>query len=713
MKFRNSLPILLWGLSVVAGSTESAMGAGPRGRVSLHRAMHQTAGPSLKPLASTEDNDEDDAPTHYPMILEIKDGGNAEKVLEELEAVVFHNRGALYLVSIPVENLDRLPRNTDIDDIQFCAPMSESLDKALPAACIDGVHQRLETLRKIEDSGLHSVVTGICDIGFDPRHEFFTNCLKRWVIYDEYHGVKAVYDGYDNITSTSPETDDYKKSHATHVAGILSGHAGGVPYYGASPSSDLVVTVSKLTEVGICGGIEDVLAYAKESGRRAVVNISAGSYLGPHDGTDLVGRYLTALADDGAVICFSAGNYGQRNNCQKFTLNIDDKPVGSGWCDMTWLGFNVSGGTDIWSSNSTPVEFRLVVWDQDSMEYKYVTEWMAGDGKEGEYYLDLEDTPWFTNGGVWCAWGTSAENGRWNAAFEYDYTSDAIKTGEVWARYAVAYQMKAVKDDTCVDVYADGIRSFLHGFTIPDCKNGNSDGSVSNLASCPDVLAVGAWNTRNSLPDVVFGERSWNCVMDNIAPWSAFGTTYDGRRLPHFAAPGNPVISAMSTPHSLSEYAGEDDTAYTAFQHGDYKYFAAAGTSMSSPMAAGVASLWLEADGRLTVHDIREIAMSTANRNFTDISDPRWGAGAIDALAGLEEIQKRLGVTDPESAMKPIVKVFAGKIEAEWPGENNPALDIRALSGVATENRDLSAGIYIVSVTSSVSGKRYVFKIKI
>lgn len=662
----------------------------------------------LKPL-STPATGSEVTSTHYPLILEL-DPQHANDVLDELGAVVYYHREHMYLTSIPIENLDLLPRMAGIDSYQVSALCSSNLDMARPLTRIDCVQKRLGTIQKIDVDHQHKVVTGICDVGFDPRHQAFRNCLKRWVTYDEYHGIRNEYDGYSTIINQAPLTDTPQKTHATHVGGIIAGYSNDNPYYGVAPASDFVATTSQLTEVGILAGIEDVIEYAKSKGLPAVVNISAGSYLGPHDGKDLVGRYLTALSQD-AVICFSAGNYGQRNNCQRLTLNIEDKPMGSGWCDMTWLGFNVAGGTDIWSADTTPVEFRLVVWDQDDMEYKYVTEWMAGDGNEGEYYLDLEDNPWFNSGGVWCAWGTAAENGRWNAAFEYDYSSDAIKTGQVWARYVVAYQIRAVRNNTHVDVYADGIRSFLHGFTVPDCMNGTSDGSISNLACCPDVIAVGAWNSRSKIPDVTDGTRNLEFDVNCIAPWSAYGFSGDGRRLPHISAPGNVVVSAMSSPHSTSDFAGLDDSEFIAYQFQEYKYFAAAGTSMSSPLAAGVFALWLEANPTLTVHDIQEIATRTARRDFADIDNPRWGAGALDALAGLDYISSVGTLSSDKTICPPVVNIRDGRVHIDWPGVTNYDVHVTDLSGRRVNPETLQPStIYLISVYDKGSSTSYNFK---
>lgn len=662
-----------------------------------------------------DENGEENSITHYPVILEIKKGGDASEILRQLDAVVYYHRGNLYLTSIPIENLEEIPRNAGIDTYQLSTYSAPALDVARSVSNVDIVHSQNKTLERVRIQDSHAVVTGICDTGFDPRHEAFSNCLKRWVIYDEYRGARVEYDGYDDIISNGPETDNIASPHATHVAGIIAGYAEQVPYYGIAPASDFVATSSQLSDVGICCGIEDVIAYAKETGRPAIVNISAGSYLGPHDGKDLVGRYLSALAED-AVIVFSAGNYGERLNCQ--TLDLDDYSsfVGSTWCGTSWTGFDVYGGTDMWSRDDTPFEFRLVIWDTNEKSYKFVTEWLGGDGNDGEIFLDLENTDWFTYGGLWATWGVYEGNNRFNVAVEYDYLSEALQTAGPWARYAVAYQIRKVDgtSGTHVDVYADGIYSFLHGrgFGVEGSLAGTPDGSISNLACSPDVFAVGAWNSRSTVPDVTSGERDWNNNVNTVAVWSSWGTSGDGRTLPHLCAPGNTLVSALSSPHANSESVSYD-AQFIAYEHDGFRYFATAGTSMSAPMTTGILALWLERNPALSVSQLQDIAMTTANRNFDDIDNPRWGAGAIDAKAGLDYIDTTLGVANVTSESgSPSINLINGIVTITWAGVQNPKVEIFDLTGRRISGNKVPAATpCIIMVSDTDSSRQFSFKV--
>ena len=134
------------------------------------------------------------------------------------------------------------------------------------------------------------IVVGICDIGIDPLHPTFLDengrsRIKRVVQYIEEAGIRRQLDGDDEYREWV--TDTPENYHATHVCGILAGGGAGTQYSGIASDADIVVTVSTLTEVGLLAGVEDIIDYAKETGKPAVINISVGSYNGAHAGSSL------------------------------------------------------------------------------------------------------------------------------------------------------------------------------------------------------------------------------------------------------------------------------------------------------------------------------------------------------------------------------------------------------------------------------------------
>ncbi|MFM7662098.1 MAG: S8 family peptidase, partial [Bacteroidota bacterium] len=72
------------------------------------------------------------------------------------------------------------------------------------------------------------------------------------------------------------------------------------------------------------------------------------------------------------------------------------------------------------------------------------------------------------------------------------------------------------------------------------------------------------------------------------------------------------------------------------------------GTSMASPMVAGIAALMLDANPYLSAQQVKEILMQTARQdNYTGSIPPegsnRWGAGKVNAYAAVQLALETIG----------------------------------------------------------------------
>src|ERR1041384_5318054 len=139
-----------------------------------------------------------------------------------------------------------------------------------------------------------------------------------------------------DIALTKPEplkwlaTDDYDPDgHGTHVAGIAAGNGkpsgdcfGLGTYKGVAPEADLIVVCTKVKRaetdpyIGDATDISRALRYvfrkAAERGQPAVVNLSQGGNMGPHDGTSMLELWIDILLLErsGRAVVKSAGNEG-------------------------------------------------------------------------------------------------------------------------------------------------------------------------------------------------------------------------------------------------------------------------------------------------------------------------------------------------------------------------------------------------------------------
>lgn len=646
-------------------------------------AVEMSPSTRLRTIRQEAESRDDTEPPYRPLLLQVADEATVEE-LKEMGVIIFNRRDDILLSCIPVEVFNEALELPGLIVAETTGEITAMLDEARPYCSVDMVQQGLINLPQGYDGD--GIVVGFSDIGFDAQHIAFKDRISAIYDYDAAYGQKLSAETPEAIAEwTTDNPDNY---HGTHVGNILGGNYRGNGYYGVATGAEMVATTSRLTDVGILAGVEDIIAYAKKEGKRAVINLSLGNYLGAHDGSSLMCRYLESCAKD-AVICLSAGNNGEISGYASAELD-DEMQIYRVLVNSlaTWDGFEVEGMTEFWSDTSNPFDFRIELWDKDSRSVVFATDWATEDNPQ--LYVDAEKYPeWgkVMGGYVVADCGVSPLNGRYSAAALYVTQTEetAANSDGRWSRYATALAFKKsdrISTRVHVDVFADAIESFIGSANAASSPQFSGAGSISDLCTAEGVIAVGNVATRNVLPSLEYGEIRRDFPIDRIAPSSAYSDVFTIPRLPHFAAPGRYVVSAMSSQYlehnsDLNGYLA----AVSEVDGKDYYWVSLSGTSMSSPLAAGIMAQWLQADNSLTPEQLIEIAQRTSRRDYPDIDNPRWGAGCIDALAGLESILQ---------ASAPVIEKDRG------------SCDVYTLQGIKVRNaladklpRNLPAGIYI------------------
>ena len=246
-----------------------------------------------------------------------------DATIEDLElagAKVLKQRENLAIVTLPIDQVEDFAKNKAVKRVQFGTKMHANLDKARAATSTSWAHLGMMVDHKYTGAG---VVTGLMDQGIDPNHVTFMNSdqsasrVKRvWT----FMGKDGSFDAYETPEAIASFSTDMKdETYGTHVAGILAGgyeSNRNLPYYGVAKGSDIAMSEGLLSDINIIYGVENIIEYAQAEGKPAVVNLSLGNNVGPHDGTDLFSQYLDILGKY-AVICVSAGNEGN----DKIVLN--------------------------------------------------------------------------------------------------------------------------------------------------------------------------------------------------------------------------------------------------------------------------------------------------------------------------------------------------------------------------------------------------------
>lgn len=657
---------------------------------------------------------------YIPSILIVRSDEEAAE-LESRGVVIWHRRADMALCVVPADRGESVLRSA------AGAPgargdFSSAPRRAVPVMDVAKTHFNASAIHS--GDGLpqpytgRGVIAGFVDIGFDPHHINFLDAdgssrVRRLIFYNEPAGVRRIVDSPEEIAVWT--TDHIDETHATHVAGIMAGSYNANGYGGMAPGAEIVAATSELYDAGILSACEDIIEYAKSVGKPAVINLSLGSYNGPHDGSTLFNRYMDLLAEE-AVICMASGNEG----VMKSTFRTTFSETSGTWRTLVFNSegsqFRMQGLTDIWSADSRPVSVRLHIYDEVTRTSVWQSaSFTPGEGQEMLVTTDSDPAlAAFLSGALRIAGGVSDLNGRCVTTVEYDtQTSEPNPSSDGrWARYCIGLEISG-EPGVHADVTADCQYSRLAkwpGYAAP-----TSDLSVSDIATGHNVVCVGMYNSRDEIPEIGGSFRPAPYGSMVIYPASGYGTLIDGRVLPHSVAPGGCIVSSTNShyaeahPELISTFCAEETVGGK-----NYYWNVNTGTSMSTPYLAGTVATWLEAMPSLTGEDVREILAETNATDCYDAADPRNGNGWLRPYEGLKKALARADVSVPVvGAAEPAVVIRGDVAEILNPSGGELSVSVVSLSGVmaipsltvsgtvaTVDLSGLQRGVYAISVSS-------------
>lgn len=149
------------------------------------------------------------------------------------------------------------------------------------------------------------------------------------------------------------------------------------------------------------------------------------------------------------------------------------------------------------------------------------------------------------------------------------------------------------------------------------CVAAGNEGPESSTIASPgisdEVITVGALDDRDTI------DRS----DDDIASFSSRGPTMYGVTKPDIVAPGVNIVSLRS-PNSYLDKISKSSRI-------DNDYFMLSGTSMATPICAGVVALILEQNPKLTHYEVKNMLISGADSDIFTLSESNiYGAGYIN-----------------------------------------------------------------------------------
>lgn len=676
-------------------------------------------------------------------LIKVANAGSVQEKLSNIGATIGTKAGNIWTVHVPVSAVRTFTSIAGIEYIQLDEPVFPNLDVARRTTRVDSVQKGYNL--PMPYSG-KDVVVGVIDFGFDYNHPTFYDTLgatyriKRVWELNSNGTPPAGYAYGKELTTTSAiqasGTDNTAQTHGTATAGMAAGSGyGSTPapdrFRGMAYNADLVMVGVRRDSIGqqwlsgsfsdFIDGINYIFTYAASVSKPAVVNISWGSQSGPHEGTTLFNQACNNLSGAGKLIVMSAGNEGKENIHLSKTFSPTDTNLSSFVLfnppiyKRTWI--------DIWGESGKTFCAKVFLFNTTSQaDTQYIC---LGNGITNTYLLDANNTDSCL---VQFMMTTSDFNGKPHMTINmYNKTSQDMGftisstsgTVHLWDEYYFfGYDYK--------------FQSFLNRKSQPWATNGNTTSTTSDMGSAQSVLLVGAYASKVLFTDINGNTQSYASYVDSgkIAPFSSHGPMIDGRIKPDIAAPGITVATSMSSyDTSFTPTGSESNLTIAPVTHLGKTYYYAefTGTSASSPAAAGITALLLQANPNLTPQQLKDVLSTTAiTDNLTgaipSAGNNIWGHGRINAYGAIKKVIQQLSVYEFNGRKLDCV-LFPnpgnGNFLLDYEGAKNEQLSITAydVAGkkIATEkwqvhqgnNRrelnytQLSSGVYFLNVAAN------------
>lgn len=152
-------------------------------------------------------------------------------------------------------------------------------------------------------------------------------------------------------------------------------------------------------------------------------------------------------------------------------------------------------------------------------------------------------------------------------------------------------------------------------------NEGPESGTIGSPGIDPKIITVGAADDHNTVPK----------KDDSIADFSSRGPTVDGLIKPDVVCPGVNIIS-LAAPGSLLNKQLRKNKVGT-------DYLSLSGTSMATPICAGVVALILQAFPKLLPDQVKTLLIQNAQPLGSSRSDE--GAGYVNALSCIQRQGKQ------------------------------------------------------------------------
>ena len=616
--------------------------------------------------------------------LLVKGDLNKIKALtKQMGGVYKYGYGSVASVAIPKKNLITFSNDMSIKKIE--STMAKGVALMDTARIRNNIDSAQAGFAPLQDSLLgKNVIVGIIDGGIYWQHQDFKNAdgtTRILYIWDQIvtAGVAPLPYNYGtewNSTEinqgTCTEVEAYGQNncasdfgHGTCVAGIASGNGSswqndsalrGV-YTGVAPQSNLIVvdigtsgacmpnTLNFLSQ--IADAVDYIFKKADALGMPCVINISQGTYYGSHDGKDITAEIIDSLLSqrNGRCVVAAAGNAGNIPFHLGYTLSADTaNPT------YTLFKYNSSGGYvyyDLWAdtANFNNAWFSFGVTDNignplGNLQYMNVLNDFQGITDGTPFSVNRPVVNGTLNLGL-VAVTVTLDEARYHIEFEMDFPTNTqdlftLQTNgsgrlDLWASTALMGTSDMI---TLVTAPPSDTMVLSHNYVNPDFNKT----MVSSWQNSDKVITVGNYSNRAGYYDIDstyidLTAPNYGEVVGKRYLTSSFGPTRDNRVKPDIIATGSTIICTGDSNDIVATINGGNGFK-VAWGKKDLRN---GGTSMSSPIVAGIAALYFQKRPTATFDEIKKALICTAVTDSFTGPTPNggYGYGKVNAFQAL------------------------------------------------------------------------------
>ncbi len=575
-------------------------------------------------------------------------------------------------LKVPLTSLNLVETIPGIYYLQLAGKIKPDLNKVVYDTHVDSVHLGL---------GLPSAFTGkdvfigITDWGFDYTHPMYydTNLTETriYAAWDQFKNAGPSPAGYDYGTEYDSPSELLAAKHDTsniyslalhggHVAGIAGGCGAGTPFRGMGFESQFLFTTFLVDEAAVFDAWEWMYDKAQAEDKRLVINMSWGLYhVGAMDGTSLLSQVLDDFSDLGVVFVTSAGNNGD--------VDFHIKKTFPGEPLRTQIRFYTGALASLWGQS-------IHAWGDVDGSFSGGIQVLNGANViliESPMYSTIDTDAYID---TFLVVPATTDTIFYNLSMDDSYPTNnrpqmrlRVKLGPLGykiilkstAEGGTVHYWNVTETVTDVGNWGMEFQAFGPGTTAGDNLYG-----IGAPACAASTIAVAAYSAS-------YLTGSGTVVGGGPANFSSYGPLIDESIKPDISAPGVSVASSISsyTDNSFVEAVS------VAFEGRDYPFARLSGTSMSSPVVAGIAALILEANPYLAAWQVKAIIQQTAREDVYTGAIPaggstKWGMGKINAYQAIRVALNTTGWEEENGQL-------------DWTIYPNPTADFISISSIS------------------------------